>query len=79
MPRRAARGPLRHPLRRRAAAGRAPYGRWADRLRDEFLAACLRVDTEGDELGEPGEILWYPDRTWDGRTYVPATRGHDRR
>ena len=51
-----------------------PYGRWADRLREEFLAACLRVDADPeDDLGEPGDVLWYPDRTWDGRTYVPAT------
>ncbi len=52
-----------------------PYGRWADRLKAEFLAACLRVETEeGEELGEPtGEITWFPDRTWDGRTYVPGT------
>ena len=26
-----------------------------------------------EELGEPGEIGFYPDRTWHGRTYVPAT------
>ena len=51
-----------------------PYGRWADRLRHEFLGACLRVETDDDEeLGEPGDIVWFPDRTWDGRTYVPAT------
>ena len=51
-----------------------PYGRWADRLRHEFLGACLRVETDdGEDLGEPGDIVWYPDRTWDGRTYVPAT------
>jgi hypothetical protein len=51
----------------------APYGRWADRLRVEFLGACLRVDDEGEDLGEAGEVLWYPDRTYGGRTYVPAT------
>jgi hypothetical protein len=52
-----------------------PYGRWADRLRHEFLGACLRVEPDaGTEIGEPaGDIVWYPDRTWDGRTYVPAT------
>ena len=50
-----------------------PYGRWADRLREEFLAACLRIDTEGEELGEPGDLVWHPDRSWDGRTYVPVT------
>ena len=50
-----------------------PYGRWAERLREEFLAACLRIDAEGEDLGDPGELLWHPDRTWDGRTYVPVT------
>jgi len=42
----------------------AHYGRWA-----ETLAAELRnaIDVEF------GEIAWYPDRTWHGRTYVPAT------
>jgi hypothetical protein len=53
--------------------GALPTGRWAATLQAEFLAACLRIDTEGEELGEAGEILWYPDRTWWGRTYVPAT------
>ena len=50
-----------------------PYGRWAQRLQEEFLAACLRMDTDGEELGDPGEVTWYPDRTWHGRTFVPAT------
>jgi hypothetical protein len=53
--------------------GALPTGRWAATLQAEFLAACLRIDTEGEELGEAGDILWYPDRTWWGRTYVPAT------
>jgi hypothetical protein len=50
-----------------------PYGRWAEQLQAEFLAACLRVDTEGEEIGDPGEVTWFPDRTYAGRTYVPAT------
>ena len=49
-----------------------PYGRWADTLRNHFLAACRELDTEGEEIGEPGEIAWFPDRTYGGRTYVPA-------
>jgi hypothetical protein len=53
--------------------GALPTGRWAATLQAEFLAACLRIDTEGEDLGEAGEIQWYPDRTWWGRTYVPAT------
>jgi hypothetical protein len=50
-----------------------PYGRWADTLRGHFLAALAEVDSEGEEIGEPGEIAWFPDRTFGGRTYVPAT------
>ena len=50
-----------------------PYGRWAERLSAEFLAACLALDVDGEDLGEPGEIRWYPDRSWHGRTYVPGT------
>jgi hypothetical protein len=50
-----------------------PYGRWAETLQGEFLAACLHIDAGDEELGEPGEIVWYPDRTWHGRTFVPAT------
>lgn len=49
-----------------------PYGRWADTLREHFLTACREMDTEGEEVGEPGEIAWFPDRTYAGRTYVPA-------
>jgi hypothetical protein len=50
-----------------------PAGPWEGRLRDVFLAACDRIDTEGTDLGEPGELTWFPDRTWNGRTYHPAT------
>jgi hypothetical protein len=50
-----------------------PYGRWAEQLQAELLAACLRIDSEGDDLGQPGDITWFPDRTYGGRTYVPGT------
>jgi hypothetical protein len=49
-----------------------PYGRWAGTLSEHFLAACGAIDTEGEEIGEPGEISWFPDRSYGGRTYVPA-------
>jgi hypothetical protein len=49
-----------------------PYGRWADTLAEHFLEACRRIETEED-LGEPGDVVWFPDRTWGGRTYQPAT------
>jgi hypothetical protein len=51
-----------------------PYGRWADTLGEQFRAACAGAATEdGSDPGAPGEISWYPDRTWGGRSYVPAT------
>ena len=49
-----------------------PYGRWADALAERFLAECRRIDSDED-LGEPGDVLWFPDRSYGGRTYVPAT------
>lgn len=50
-----------------------PYGRWEERLREEFLAGCLALEETPEDLGELGEVIFYPDRTWHGRTYVPAT------
>jgi hypothetical protein len=50
-----------------------PYGRWADTLRGYFIDAVAQIDSDGEQLGEPGEIAWFPDRTYGGRTYVPAT------
>ena len=50
-----------------------PYGRWAHRLSDAFYEACARIDSEGEEIGEPGDIAFHPDRTYGGRTFVPAT------
>ena len=47
-----------------------PYGRWAETLQTHFLAACLEL---ADEVGETGELRFFPDRTWWGRTYVPIT------
>jgi hypothetical protein len=50
-----------------------PYGRWAERLQQELLATLPGLADVPEDLGEPGEIVWYPDRSWHGRTYVPAT------
>jgi hypothetical protein len=56
-----------------------PTGRWADALQAEFLAACLRLSQEPGEdgetvdLGEVGPLVYHPDRSWAGRTYVPIT------
>ena len=41
-----------------------PYGRWGEALGEQFEQASETAI---------GEIAWFPDRTWNGRTYVPAT------
>ena len=46
-----------------------PYGRWEEALADHFLGAVASETGEG----EVGEITWFPDRSFDARTYVPAT------
>jgi hypothetical protein len=50
-----------------------PYGRWEERLRREFSTASAELDDKPQDLGEAGQLIWYPDRSWHGRTYVPAT------
>jgi hypothetical protein len=50
-----------------------PYGRWADQLRGLFLDAVAEIDSEDEEIGQPDEINWFPERTLYGRTYIPAT------
>jgi hypothetical protein len=50
-----------------------PYGRWEQRLREEFLTASLALDGQPEDIGEPTAIDWYPDRSWHGRTYIPVT------
>lgn len=49
-----------------------PSGRWAERLQEEFLGACLPLADEAD-LGDVGDLVYHPDRTWAGRTYVCIT------
>lgn len=50
-----------------------PSGRWAGTLRRHFLGACDAIEAGDEDLGEPGDVAFYPDRTWHGRTFVPAT------
>ena len=49
-----------------------PYGRWGEALASHFQREAEGIDTE-DDLGDPGEPLWFPERSFGGRTYVPAT------
>ncbi|MEA2482058.1 MAG: hypothetical protein QOC55_5 [Thermoleophilaceae bacterium] len=50
-----------------------PYGRWSDQLRGLFLEAVSEIDTDDEEIGTPGDLSWFPERTLEGRTYIPAT------
>lgn len=49
----------------------APYGRWEETLRAHFLEAVGSIAAD-DEIGEPGDATWYPERTYAGRSYVPV-------
>jgi hypothetical protein len=51
----------------------APYGRWEERLRDSFAAACEPLASEAGSALDVSTIKWFPDRAWGGRIYVPAT------
>jgi hypothetical protein len=50
-----------------------PYGRWAERLAEAFTQALADLSDAPGDIGSVSEIVWYPDRGWHGRTYVPAT------
>jgi hypothetical protein len=49
-----------------------PYGRWRETLDERFRSACEEIE-EFPRLGDVGAIIWFPERTYGGRTYVPAT------
>ena len=46
-----------------------PYGRFAQMLAERFVTACRELESEDEEIGE---LAWFPDRTYAGRTYIPA-------
>jgi hypothetical protein len=50
-----------------------PYGRFAEQLAETFRAACREVEELPAGVAAPSEISWFPERTWGGRTWVPAT------
>src|SRR2546423_9672781 len=51
-----------------------PYGRWSERLVEEFAVACEPL---ADEAGAPLDreaIKWFPEPAWGGRGYPPLAR-----
>lgn len=50
-----------------------PYGRWEERLRDEFARACEPLASDAGSALDASTVRWFPDRSWGGRTYVPVS------
>ena len=51
----------------------APYGRWGDRLLEEFALAAEPLADEAGAAFDREAVRWFPDRAWGGRVYVPLT------
>jgi hypothetical protein len=55
-----------------------PYGRWGERLKEEFATACSAHAEEAGSPLDPESLKWFPERSWGGRVYVPVTgRGEE--
>jgi hypothetical protein len=50
-----------------------PYGRWAERLTAEFTTACEAPTAEAGAPLDPETVVFFPERGWGGRFYVPLT------
>jgi hypothetical protein len=50
-----------------------PYGRWEERLTEAFVAACGDIASEAGTQVDAEGLRFFPERTWGGRTYVPAS------
>ncbi len=49
-----------------------PYGRWQERLAASFAQACEALASEAGTGPDLESVRFFPERTWGGRTYVPA-------
>ena len=49
-----------------------PYGRWEERLREAFGAACAELAEDAGTGPDTDDIRFFPERTWGGRTFIPA-------
>ena len=49
------------------------HGRWAEQLADSFRRACGEIKELPAGVSAPEKIDWFPERSWGGRTWVPAT------
>ena len=54
-----------------------PHGRFIERLADPFRKACTEIEELPDGVKPPDKLLWFPERAWGGRTWVPCTARAD--
>ena len=50
-----------------------PHGRFAERLSTVFRDACVGISDLPEGTEPPDEIIWFPERAWSGRVWVPAS------
>lgn len=52
-----------------------PHGRFAERLAESFRQACGELEDlpEGVEAPSAEAIVWFPERAWGGRVWVPCS------
>src|SRR5436190_4157568 len=50
-----------------------PYGRWAERLVEEFAVAAEPLADEAGVAFDREAVKWLSERAWGGRVYVPLT------
>jgi hypothetical protein len=50
-----------------------PHGRFAERLRDEFVKAVTGIEGLPTGAEVPVEVDWFPERAWGGRVWIPCS------
>ena len=50
-----------------------PHGRFATRLREEFVRAADAIEDLPAGAVVADEVDWFPERAWGGRVWVPAS------
>jgi hypothetical protein len=50
-----------------------PHGRFAERLREEFVKAIDALEDLPAGVEMPEELDWFPERAWGGRVWVPCS------
>jgi hypothetical protein len=50
-----------------------PHGRFAERLREEFVKGVAAIAELPGGAEVPAELDWFPERAWGGRVWVPCS------